>query len=65
MFKNFGLDISLNRTSLIPPQIFDAHLLENADLSPSRFHFSVFEQMRFKRKKNDVKLTNLKSHHFI
>ena len=22
-----------------PPQIFDAHLLENTDLSPSRFHF--------------------------
>ena len=24
-----------------PPQIFDAHLLENTDLTPSRFHFSV------------------------
>ena len=24
-----------------PPQNFDAHLLENIDLSPSRFHFSV------------------------
>ena len=24
-----------------PPQIFDAHLLENTDLSSSRFHFSV------------------------
>ena len=24
-----------------PSQIFDAHLLENTDLSPSRFHFSV------------------------
>ena len=23
-----------------PPQIFDAHLLENTNLSPSRFHFS-------------------------
>ena len=23
------------------PQIFDAHLLEYTDLSPSRFHFSV------------------------
>ena len=22
-----------------PPQFFDAHLLENTDLSPSRFHF--------------------------
>ena len=31
----------LNRTSLTPPQIFDPHLLENTDLSPSRFHFSV------------------------
>ena len=24
-----------------PPQIFDAHLLVNTDLGPSRFHFSV------------------------
>ena len=24
-----------------PPQIFDAHLLENTNVSPSRFHFSV------------------------
>ena len=24
-----------------PPQIFDAHILENTDLCPSRFHFSV------------------------
>ena len=24
-----------------PPQIFDAHLLGNTDLSPSRFYFSV------------------------
>jgi len=24
-----------------PPQIFDAHLLEKTDLSPSRFYFSV------------------------
>ena len=23
------------------PQIFDAHLLENTDLSPSQYHFSV------------------------
>ena len=23
------------------PQIFDAHLFENTDLGPSRFHFSV------------------------
>ena len=26
-------------TSLTPPRIFDAHLLENTDFSPSRFHF--------------------------
>ena len=32
---------SLNLTSLTPHQIFDAHLLETTDLSPSRFHFSV------------------------
>ena len=31
----------LNRTLLAPPQIFDAHLLENFNLSPSSFHFSV------------------------
>ena len=24
-----------------PLQIFDVHLLENTDLSPSRFHFSL------------------------
>ena len=33
--KFFKLDLT------DPPQIFDAHLLENTDLSPSRFHFSV------------------------
>ena len=31
----------LNRTLLAPPQIFDAHLLENFNLSPSSFHFPV------------------------
>ena len=31
----------LNRTSLTPLQIFDAHFLGNTDFSPSRFHFSV------------------------
>ena len=31
----------LNRTSLNPHQIFDAHLLEKTDLGPSRFHFSL------------------------
>ena len=33
--------IFFNRTSLTSSQIFEAHLLENTDLSPSRFHFSV------------------------
>ena len=28
-------------TDLPPLQIFDAHLLGNTDLSPSRFHFAV------------------------
>ena len=31
----------VNRTSLTPHQIFDAHVLENTDLSPFRYHFSV------------------------
>ena len=31
----------VNRTSLTPPQIFDAHLLENTNLSPSSFPFPV------------------------
>ena len=31
----------LNRTSLTLLQISDAHLFENTDFSPSRFHFSV------------------------
>ena len=30
-----------NRTLLTPHQIFDAHLLVNTDLGPSRFRFSV------------------------
>ena len=62
-----GVEFFLNRTSLTPPQIFDAQLLENADLSPSIFHFpvdfyikimfwvrwfySLSERMRLKRKK--------------
>ena len=29
------------KSDLTDPQIFIAHLLENTDLSPSRFHFSV------------------------
>ena len=40
-FQGEGVEFFLNRTSLTPPQIFDAHLLENTDLSSSRFHFSV------------------------
>ena len=40
-FQGEGVEFFLNRTSLTPPQIFHAHLLENEDLSPSRFHFSV------------------------
>ena len=33
---------SFYKSDLIdPPQIFDAHLLETTDLSPSRFHFPV------------------------
>ena len=31
----------LNRTSLTPPQIFDAYLLENTNFSPSKFHSSL------------------------
>ena len=38
-FQGEGVEF-LNRTSL-PPQIFDAHLLENIDLSPFSFHFSA------------------------
>ena len=44
-FQGEGVEFFLNRTSLArvmsPPQIFDAHLLENTNLSPSSFHFSV------------------------
>ena len=40
-FQGEGVEFFLNRTSLTPPQIFDAYLLENINLSPSRFHFSV------------------------
>ena len=45
-----------------PPQIFDAHLLENINLSTSSFHFSVgfisrscFESLK---RKNDVYSTH-------
>ena len=41
-FQGEGVEFFfLNRTSLTPHQIFNAHLLETTDLSPSRFHFSV------------------------
>ena len=40
-FPRWRNRLFLNRTSLTPHQIFDAHLLETTDLSPSRFHFSV------------------------
>ena len=36
-----GVEFFLNRTSLTPHQIFEAHLLETTDLSPSRFRFSM------------------------
>ena len=68
-FRRWRSRVFLNRTSLIPPQIFDAHLLESTNLSPSGIHFSVdfisrsiFESNGFKtyskewywREKNDV-----------
>ena len=38
-----------------PPHIFDAHLFENIDLSPSRFHFSFgFISTSYFEKNNDV-----------
>ena len=41
-FQGEGVEFFLNRTSLTPlSQSFDANLLENTDLSSSRFHFSV------------------------
>ena len=40
-FQGEGVDFFLNRTSPTPHQIFDAHLLINTDLDPSRFYFSV------------------------
>ena len=39
-FQGEGVDF-FNRTSLTPHQTFDAHLLENTDLSPFRFPFSL------------------------
>ena len=41
-FQGEGVEFFLNRTLLTTlPQIFDAHLLENTNLSPTSFHFSV------------------------
>ena len=42
VFRRFrGEGVEFFKSDLTdPPQIFDAHLLENTDLSPSRFHFS-------------------------
>ena len=45
-FQGEGVEFFLNRTSLSPPKIFNAHLLENTDLSPSRFHFSMGFKLR-------------------
>ena len=38
-FQGEGLEFFSSVTD--PPKIFDVHLLENTDLSPSKFHFSV------------------------
>ena len=40
-FQRWRSRVFLDRTSLTPPQIFDSHLLENTNLSPSSFHFAV------------------------
>ena len=40
-FQGEGVEFFKSDLTEPPPQIFDAHLLENTDLSPSRFHFSV------------------------
>ena len=41
-FPRWRSPLFLIRTSLTPPQISDAHLLKNTNLSPSSFYFSVF-----------------------
>ena len=43
VFRRFqGEGVQFFKSDLTdPPQIFDAYLLENTDLSPSRIHFSV------------------------
>ena len=40
-FQGEEVELILNRPSLIHPQIFDAHLLENTNLNSFSFHFSV------------------------
>ena len=40
-FQGEVVEFFFNRASLTPIRFFDAHLLENNDLSSSRFHFSV------------------------
>jgi len=43
VFRRFqGEEVEVFKSDLTdPPQIFDAQLLENTNLSPSRFYFSV------------------------
>ena len=40
-FQGEGVEFFFKSDLTDPPQIFDAHLLENTDLSPSQYHFSV------------------------
>ena len=40
-FQGEGVEFFFKSDLNDPPQIFDAHLLENTNLSPSSFHFSV------------------------
>ena len=40
-FQGEGVKFFFKLDLTDPPQIFDTHLLENTDLSPSRFDFSV------------------------
>ena len=40
-FQGEGVEFFFKSDLTDLPQIFDAHLLDNTNLSPSRFHFSV------------------------
>ena len=40
-FEGEGVEFFFKSDLTDPPQIFYAHLLENTNLSPSRFHFPV------------------------